>query len=183
MLSKMTFDAFLTPAIVLVISLPRVLAVLQCIFNYFCPGKEFRWTWRGDVELSYVMLFFETALIFTFMMPLMLLFTIIALGLNCAVYHCAITQLSLHEEEAVRPSFQYLYWARAIGAAYLMWFFIDNDLHGQLLVCIGLPVSVVAGDFLAYQLLYPAVRSTPATLSELEIPLLDENECLTHNSD
>jgi len=183
-LSKVALDAFLTPGAVMLMSMPFMTKTAERVWKRYCPDKEFMW-YRGDVELSYILMFFEYTFIFGFIMPLILPFVVVALLMNCAVYRCAVQKLKLPHPNPVRPPFEYLYVARVIGIAYLMWFYLDNRLHGQLLVCIGVPISAIVADYVAFQVGSPPplqlARRT--ALHTLALPLLDPDERAAENSD
>jgi len=133
--------------------------------------------YRSDVELSFTLMFFEYTFIFGFIMPLMLPLIVMSLLMNCAVYHCVVRTLQLPVYEAARPSFEYLQLARVIGIAGMAWFYLDNDLHGQLVMCIGVPLCAVIGDFVASRVwAWSSLQNTTPFLHMLEVPLLDPGE-------
>jgi len=176
-LSKVALDAFLTPGAVMLMSMPFVTKTAERVWKRYCPDKEFIW-YRGDVELSYILMFFEYTFIFGFIMPMILPFVVVALLMNCAVYRCAVKKFELPRPNPVRPPFEYLYVARVIGVLYLMWFYLDNHLHGQLLVCIGVPISAVVGDCVAFHVWSPPSlqQARLTTLRALSLPLLGPDE-------
>jgi len=176
-LSKAALDAFLTPGAVMLMSMPFVTKPAERIWKRYYPEEPFIW-YRGDVELSYILMFYEFTFIFGFIMPLLLPFMVAALLMNCAVYRCAVKKLKLPHPAPVRPPFEYLYTARMMGIAAIMWFYLDNDLNGQLLVCIGVPVCAVVGDYVAFQIWSPPSlrRASTSTFRTLTLPLLGPDE-------
>jgi len=175
---KCVFLSFLGPGATLLVSLPAVTRVLEGIWQRVLPGKDFIW-YQGDVELAFILMFVEYILSLSFLLPLLLPLIAVGLALNTAVYHCAVEQLKLPVIRAARPSFKYLYISRAMGITFLILFYIDNDLHGKLLVCIGTPLSAIVGHIAAAYLRKSSHVTT--SMRHLMEPLLGpEEEVLQH---
>jgi len=172
-LSKVTLAAFLGPG-------------AKALWYSLVKPRLWRWRkkefklYRSDMELSFILMFFEYAFMFGFIMPLMLPLIVMSLLMNCAVYHCVVGTLQLPVYDAARPFFEYLQLARVIGIAGVMWFYLDNDLHGQLAVCICVPLCAVIGDLVASRVwAWSSLQNTTPFLRMLEVPLLDPSESET----
>jgi len=179
-LSKATLVAFFTPGAAMLMSFPFVTKTAKRMWARF-SNEEFIW-YRGDLELSFVLMFMEYTLIFGFIMPLILPLMAIGLLLNCAVYRCAVRTFKLLAQDAVRPCFAYLHAARLIGVAFVICFFVENDLHGKLLVCIGMPTCAIVGDYVASRVWTLLSSRRGNATRTLLVPLLDPDEQQSHQS-
>jgi len=144
--SKLVFLALVAPGVTLLCSLPPVMWVLRSLWQQVRPGVEFVW-YQGDTKMTFIMLFVETIFVFGFVAPLLIPLAATGLALNAAVYHCAVHRLDLPVQDNAYPSLRYLYLSRALGVLFVIGFYIENDLSGKLLVCIGMPICVVVAEF------------------------------------
>jgi len=173
--SKLVFFALVAPGATLLCSLPPVMRVLQYMWRRVRPGVDFIW-YQGDTELAFIMLFVEHTFVLGFVAPLLIPLAAIGLALNAAIYHCGVQRLGLPVQDNAHPSLKYLYFSRAIGIAFIIWFYLDNDLHGKLLVCIGMPVCVVAAELVVMYIRRSRKREEGMTRRGLLEPLLGPAE-------
>jgi len=177
---KLIFFAMFAPALTMFCSLPPVMRRLRQVWGWMMPGVDFLW-YRGDSELAFIMLFVEQVLCFGFVAPLLLPLAAIGLALNTAVYHCGVHKLGLPVKYGVNPSLKVLYLARAEGLAFVIWFFLDNDLHGKLLVVIGVPLCACAAEYLLMYLKRSRTAQNITSRGLLE-PLLGPEEGVVWHS-
>jgi len=178
--SKLVFFMLVVPGATLFCSLPPVMRVLQCLWRRVMPGVDFVW-YRGDTELAFIMLFLEHTFVLGFVAPLLVPLAAIGLALNTAVYHCGVHRLGLPVQDNAHPSLKYLYFSRAVGIAFVMWFYAENDLHGKLLVCIGMPVCVVGAEVVVMYLRRSRKQKRMTRRGLLE-PLLGPEEGIMRHS-
>ena len=69
---------------------------------------------------------------------------------------------------------RYLYIARLLGIAGIVWLYYENELNGWTVVMVGVPVSALAGEVIAWRVMRVPAKGVKR-LSLLE-PLLDANE-------
>jgi len=184
--AKLVFLAILAPGATLLLSLPSVTRLLRGIWQRVHPSADFVW-FHGDVELAFVLMFVEYILALGFLMPLLLPLCALGLTLNTAVYHMAVEKLNLPVINAARPSsyLKYLYISRALGITLTILFYMESDLHGKLLVCIGMPLSAIAGNVAATYLSPQSMLGS--AMPSLIVPLLGPDEgvlerCIWSNS-
>jgi hypothetical protein len=94
----------------------------------------------------------EYALVFGLAVPPLLPMLVIVLAVQCAVFHFAKEHLNLTIVHDHRPPLQYLWFSVFLGYLLLVWFFVDNDLHGAGLAICGPPTLVL------YMLIYDQVK-------------------------
>ena len=97
----------------------------------------------------------EYALVFGLAIPVMLPLLVIVLSVQCAVLHFAKEHCLLPVIHNRRPPLSYLWFSVCLGYALMVWFFVDNDLHGTGLAVLGPPTLIL------YMVLYEQLK-TPA---------------------
>jgi len=90
-----------------------------------------------------VTMLLEYCLVLGFAVPVILPLTCLTVVLHLAVFHRA-TQHGFKLKMDAKPSSQYLQGSLLLGCALVMWFFLENDLHGQMLVVVGMPAMFLA---------------------------------------
>jgi len=85
----------------------------------------------------------EYCLVLGFAVPVILPLTCLTVVLHLAVFHRA-TQHGVKLKMDAKPSSLYLQGSLLLGCALIMWLFLENDLHGQMLVVVGMPAMFLA---------------------------------------
>jgi len=174
-LNNLIIAAFLAPALTLLISLPTVTQTAErFVQKVVSADYELIW-YQEDMELSYVLMFWEYFLMFGFSVPLIMPLICVGLFSNNCVYHCAVDYLSLPTRNATRPSMLYLYIAHMFGLVLIIAIFFDNKLNGKMLVGIGVPLCALAGFVLPRYLQHRRTDQADSTGMLME-PLMDPEQ-------
>jgi len=149
MVAKLTFTAFLTPALSLVLYLPwtgRALeAGARCLLRQ--PDYVYSHSLSGDSELAGMVMLMDLALIFGFAVPLVLPLICVAFASALAVFRLSKEQHGIQVDYEAKPACRYLAVSVLLGSSLNMWFFIDTSSHivGEALVTVGVPVGLCVG--------------------------------------
>merc|ERR1711924_551838 len=86
-----------------------------------------------------------------FVVPLVLPLICISFASQLAVFHLALQEHSAEVKYETKPAASYLFVSVCLGSALSMWFYIDNaeQIEGEYLVCIGVPMGALMGPVLA----------------------------------
>ena len=146
MMAKLTFTAFVTPAMSLLLSLPLVRraeeAALTCLLR-----RPYTASVSGDTELAGLVMLMDLAFIFGFAIPLVLPLLCIAFAAQLAVHHLSTERLGMEVQYQAKPACRYLAVSVLLGSGLNLWFFIDNrnQVAGEALVTAGIPVGLCVG--------------------------------------
>jgi len=144
--SKLFFAAFSSPVLALAIQTQFAQNIKQGCKNlltcksWSAPGEA---TIDLSVEIASVTMLLEYCLVLGFAAPIILPLTCLTFVLHLAVFHRA-TQHGFQLKMDAKPSSLYLQGSLLLGCALIVWFFLENDLHGQMLVVVGMPAMFLA---------------------------------------
>ena len=89
----------------------------------------------------------EYCLVLGFVVPVILPLAWCTFVLHLAVFYRAnISGSAVKLVMDTKPSSLYLHGSLMVGCALMMWFFVENDLHGQTLLVVGIPVMFLAAS-------------------------------------
>ena len=153
MVAKLAFTAFITPALTLLLSLPRVRGAMEAAKAWLRRGRpqgeeaETAPSMSGDTELAGVVMLMDLALIFGFAIPLLLPLLCVAFAAQLAVFHLCTTRFGMTMEYHARPACRYLAVSVLLGSGLNVWFFVDNgsQVVGEAFVVWGVPVGLCLG--------------------------------------
>ena len=109
-----------------------------------------------DVVVAGVILLLEYCFVLGVMFPLILPLTAITLGCKIIAFKHAMRQ-GFKPANNARPSLRYLYSFVLLGYALLVWVYVSNDLHGQILVIVGVPLAWLAARI--FEACYPVSKA------------------------
>ena len=98
--------------------------------------------------------YMEYAVVFGLAIPPILPMLAIVLAVQSAVFHFSKEHLNVAVVNDHRPPLQYLWFSIFMGYLLIVWFFVDNDMHGAGLAVLGPPTLVL------YMALWDQVRSS-----------------------
>jgi len=144
--SKLFFAAFFSPVLALAIqtqlarNIKRGCKNLLTCKSWSAPREA---TIDLSVMIASVTMLLEYCLVLGFAVPVILPLTCLTFVLHLAVFHRA-TQHGFQLKMDAKPSSLYLQGSLLLGCVLIMWFFLENDLHGQMLVVVGMPAMFLA---------------------------------------
>jgi len=171
----------LGPTSSLLQSLPMVARWIRAIV---APWNKDYMQFDEAYEQSYVLMLFQYALVFGVSIPILVPIISLALVAHCAVYHLAVKSNGAQVRPAALPSVVCVYVSYLLGCLSVMWIFFDNDLHGQTLLNLGMPICSVLGHCAGLQYMKTEFiskirrnRETSVEPSTLMEPLLVDRDC------
>jgi len=144
--SKLFFAAFVSPVLALAIQTQLARDIKRGCKNlltckaWSAPRED---TIDLSVEIAGLTMMFEYCLVLGFVVPIIIPLTWITFVLHLAVFYRA-TQHGFELKMDAKPSSGYLRLSLVCGCALIMWFFFENNLHGQMLVGVGMPLMALA---------------------------------------
>ena len=147
MIAKLTITAFVSPAIMLILSFPSVRRLKEAGLRTLLCNPYYADVKSLDVEMASMVMMMDLGLIFGFAIPPVLPLLYIAFAAHLAVFHLAAERLGMQTKYEAKPATHYLVLSLLMGSALNVWFFVDNrdSIAGWTLVCIGVPLSVCVG--------------------------------------
>ena len=144
--SKLFFAAFISPFLAHAAQSQVALHLKKGFLN-LASGKGWAspriTTVDVSVEIAGIVMLLEYCVVLGFVVPVILPLTALTIVAHLAVFHYA-TQLGHKLEMDAKPSTIHLRGSAVLGYALITWFFIENDLYGQELVAVGMPVLALA---------------------------------------
>jgi len=144
--AKLFFTAFVSPVLSLLLDTKLGQKLMFGLENWSelrpWSTPRIRQTIDLSTEVVDVTMLLEHCLVLGFFVPVVLPLASIALMVHAAVFHQYIKEGARLLNDAT-PSPVYLYWSLMMGCTSSIWFFVQNDLHGQVLVAVMVPVMVL----------------------------------------
>lgn len=140
---KILWGTFTVPAFTLARYQPALMRWLEGLVQCFRPT----YIYKKDliIEVTSVVQYAEYALLFGVAFPIIVPLTGIAVVKNLLVIHHVLHTHQYPILNYVAFSSHTLWLCLGLGVAWVMCIYISNDLHGRLLVAIGMPVGALLG--------------------------------------
>ena len=146
-MKKLSFAAFVSPAVALAQATPLALFVVGHIQSKFSSSNTDTSEVDAklvDREIAGLVLLIEMPILLGAMVPPLILLAAIALGLNASVFHL-VAKVGISVVERANVPFKYLWLSLILNDCLVTWFFWENDLSGKWIVAVGMPVSMGIG--------------------------------------
>ena len=95
-----------------------------------------------DVQFVSLIMYWDYAIVFGFVVPVMLPLVSVALFMQGATIHHVVSHFRAHLDRDLRPSLRYLWFSVIMGYMVTSWTFYVGEIHGCWLVLYGIPVCI-----------------------------------------
>jgi len=184
LLQKLLFTAFVGPVLVLVLNTRTVRRCKECFARKVFRKQNYEATTDQDSEVVGIIMVLEIALVFGFVLPLMIPAAAFAFALHAYAFQYGLQQQNVTLKQEAIPSVRYLWFSMLLGAGLVTWMFVAFDWAGRNLVLIALPLCIIAGaaapELKRLCLWWRRRNSGIAKLAPLDEPLgslADDNAC------
>jgi len=168
--TKVFFEAFLSPFVALMLQTELIRALKRggkniVGFKAWSTPREREDKIELNIETVGLVALLDKCLVLGFTVPVMFPLSFIAVLMHYATLHQAISK-GFEQVQEQRPFMGHLRHSVWMGCALVMWFFAENDLHGKMLVLVGVPIMGLAPYGFAMVMRLHAPKSTLSLFRE-----------------
>jgi len=147
--AKFVFGAFVCPALYVVLNYPKVTALFELIMRCILRNPAYRRSRDLDFQLVWVALQLVFGVVVGFVTPVLLPLLALRLWMDRAAFHHAVGECAqpIGVKATISQDFMSVLSVFSLGLATTLVaaLFAWNDLHGTMLVCVGMPCSAAVG--------------------------------------